>query len=366
MIDEDGWPIIVDGTPGPWPDEASTGATATICRTRSRVLARRTVVAVALVAILCVPWAVLGVISGQRYAASWAMAGGITALVVLLIGGTPIAYLTVGLLTALTPIAIVSGAVPVAGAALMALMCFGVGVSAAQGLNRAMLIIPLYLALMIIAPPLWSGFTAVDRTSTSYLLWNMLFLGGRGLWGALVFPPLLRKWKISPHRPEPWARVDTVVYTIMVTVLCTACTLAALIWWPGSDGAWLVLTVLVVSQFGVATTVKRSLARIAGTIVGVAIAAIVASVSGSEAVVIGIALVWTVIFVLIEIGPHSYFLHTVFITPTVVLTTATSVADVDTDAFAVPGSRSSGTEAGHFGVVPPRWHGDLPPRCDPN
>ena len=70
---------------------------------------------------------------------------------------------------------------------------------------------------------------------------------------------------------------------------CRGVTLAALIWWPGSDGAWLVLTVLVVSQFGVATTVKRSLARIAGTIVGVAIAAIVASVSGSEAVVIGIA-----------------------------------------------------------------------------
>lgn len=100
---------------------------------RSRVVARRTVVAVAVVAILCVPWAVLGVISGQGYAASWALAGGITALIVLLIGDTPIAYPTVGLLTALTPIAIVSGAIPVAGAALMALMCFGVGVSAAQG-----------------------------------------------------------------------------------------------------------------------------------------------------------------------------------------------------------------------------------------
>ena len=41
-----------------------------------------------------------------------------------------------GLLTALTPVAIVSGAVPVAGAGLMAIMCFGVGLSAALGLHR--------------------------------------------------------------------------------------------------------------------------------------------------------------------------------------------------------------------------------------
>src|SRR3974377_447552 len=47
----------------------------------------------------------------------------------LLFGGQAIAYLTVGLLTALTPIAIVSGTVPRAGATLMALICFGVGLS---------------------------------------------------------------------------------------------------------------------------------------------------------------------------------------------------------------------------------------------
>jgi hypothetical protein len=71
----------------------------------------------------------------------------------------------VGLLTALTPIAIVSGTVPVAGAVLMALMCFGVGLSAARGLHRGILLIPMYVALVIIAPSPWSGLTAADRPS---------------------------------------------------------------------------------------------------------------------------------------------------------------------------------------------------------
>jgi hypothetical protein len=35
-----------------------------------------------------------------------------------------------------------------------------------------------------------------------------------------------------------------------------------------------------------------------------------------------------------------------------------------TDAFAVPGSRSRGTAAGHFGVVPAAWQGDLPPEVE--
>ena len=80
------------------------------------------------------------------------------------------AYLTVGLLPALTPIAIVSGTVPVAGAALMARMCFGVGLSAARGLHRGMLLIPMYLAFLIIAPPPWSGLTAADALGLPFNL----------------------------------------------------------------------------------------------------------------------------------------------------------------------------------------------------
>ncbi|HEY7989363.1 MAG TPA: hypothetical protein VIE19_09100, partial [Lapillicoccus sp.] len=68
----------------------------------------------------------------------------------------------------------------------------------------------------------------------------MLFIGGGALWAVLVLPPLLRRQKLPPRqRPQPWARADVAVYTITMTVLCTACTLAVLIWWPGSDLGWL-------------------------------------------------------------------------------------------------------------------------------
>lgn len=293
-----------------------------------QVLVRRTLAAALVIVILSVPSVVFAVISRQVPAASWAVMGGIAAVLNLAYGGPEIAYLSVGLLTALTPIAIVSGAVPVAGAALMAIMCFGVGLSAARGLNRGMMLIPLYLAFMIIAPPPWTGGT-VDRTSTSYLLWNMLFLGGGGLWAVLVFPPLLRKMKMPlPPRPKPWAGADTLAYTITITVLCTASTLGVLIWWPGSDGAWLVLTVLALSAVGGNASLRRTFERIPGTIVGVVIAAIVASVASSEAVLLTIGLILLVITTVILLGPHSYFLYSAFMTSAVVLFTATSIADV--------------------------------------
>ena len=55
--------------------------------------------------------------------------------------------------------------------------------------------------------------------------------------------------------------MDVLAYTITITVLCTASTLGILIWRPGSNGAWLVLTVLAVTQFGGEASVKRTLAR---------------------------------------------------------------------------------------------------------
>ena len=88
------------------------------------------------------------------------------------------------------------------------------------------------------------------------------------------------------------------------------------------------LTVLAVTQFGGDASVKRTLARIAGTILGVVIAGIVASAIGSEAVLLAVGMVFLTITVVIMLGPHSHLLYTTFITPTVVLFTSSSIADV--------------------------------------
>ena len=281
---------------------------------------RRTLIAAVAVVLLCVPFVVFTLINHQVGVSSWAVFAGLTGLLNYIHGGRGIGYLTVGLLAALAAISVVVGAVPLTGAALMALTCGGLGVSALWGLQQSMMLIPLYLCIEMIAPPAW-GEVPVDRLSTSYLLWTMLIWGGGALCAVLVFPPLLRKMKTVPR--EPNSRGDTIVYTATLTVLRTLSALAVLIWWPGSNGAWLIITLLVITRAGTRSPVKRTVARIVGTVIGVVAAAVLAAPWTGQTVLIGIGLVLLVIALTVRIGPN-FWLFTAVITPAFVLFTSVS------------------------------------------
>ena len=114
-----------------------------------------------------------------------------------------------------------------------------------------------------------------------------------------------------------------------ITVLCTLSTLVVLIWWPGSDGAWLVVTLLAITQVGHVETVKRTAGRVVGTVVGAAAAAVLVTIISNGAVLIGVGLILVVAAVVIRMGPH-YWLYMAFITPAVVVFSSTSVAEVET------------------------------------
>jgi uncharacterized membrane protein YccC len=182
----------------------------------------------------------------------------------------------------------------------------------------------------MIAPPAW-GSAPVDRDTTTYLLWNMLIWGADGLWAVLVYPPLLRK-RMKPIHREPHSRADTIAYTLVITVLCALSALAVLTWWPGSHGAWLIVTLLVITEVGHVDTLKHTAGRVSGTVIGTILAAVLASFITNETTLIIAGLVLLAIALVIRLGPR-YWLYMAFMTPAVVLFSSSSVATVDiTDA----------------------------------
>lgn len=67
---------------------------------------------------------------------------------------------------------------------------------------------------------------AVDRSSTPYLLAAALLVAGGALWPVLLVPAVAKQREIPPLQPA--SRVDAVVYTVGITVLCSVSTFAVL------------------------------------------------------------------------------------------------------------------------------------------
>ena len=108
----------------------------------------------------------------------------------------------------------------------MAIMCFGVGLSAAQGLHRGMLLIPMYLAFMIIAPP--PGMERAHGGGPDQYLLPVVehaVPGRRGALGGAGFPAVAAETASCRRARNHGPGDDTVIYTTTITVLCTASTL---------------------------------------------------------------------------------------------------------------------------------------------
>lgn len=111
-------------------------------RPASSSILRRTLIAVALMAIILVPAVVLMALTEQP-AATYAAMGGIIGAVAVAAGGLRIGVLTSLVVALLAPLSIVAGLSPLTGAALMALMTLFVGRMARFGLHRAVMLVPI-------------------------------------------------------------------------------------------------------------------------------------------------------------------------------------------------------------------------------
>jgi MFS family permease len=277
------------------------------------------------VVMILITWAGTGMPQGI---ATWASIPAIVGIAAAMSGGRRYAVIVSIVLGFLAPLAIVAGLSPVSGAALMAILCMAVGRLSRVGLQKSGLLVPVMLAWALIDPPAWQGATTVDRLDTEYLLWMALtFLVG-GLLPALIVSVLMSKRKTS--RLTPHSQSEATTYTVMITTLVTVSTFYVLYNPKMIGGAFLIAVVLVMAPIGTAQTLKPTVFRVLGTILGSVFVIAVVSQVESLALVYVIGLVFLLVALFARLGGRAWVYYVLMVPATACLnaTTVTQVGEL--------------------------------------
>jgi hypothetical protein len=282
------------------------------------VIGKRLVLALVAMAVLAVPAVVVGV-AWNSAGTSVVILGSILALATTATAGYRAGVSAAVALVLLAPLALVAGLLPIAGACLMAVMCLMSGATALWGLHVAFRMVPLYIAFLMLSPPVFNG-VAAEPLSTTYVLsaTTMLILGCG--WSLLLARPFLAKLPKRELTHNPLSA--TVAYTTATTVLCSVSTLIVLMLETGHAGAWLIMTLLIVMQVAPTATLEKTGQRLGGTVLGAALAAGISMVATTTAALAMWAFAMMVAAMTVFTGPR-YWLYVTFLTPAVILLSST-------------------------------------------
>lgn len=258
-------------------------------------------------------------------AATWASIPAIVGIAAAMFAGRRYAIIVAIVMAFLAPLAIVAGLSPVSGAALMAILCLTVGRMSRFGLHKSGLLVPVMLAWALIDPPAWNGAAAVDRLDNSYLLWMALIFFVGGLIPALLVPVLLHKRKTPELQAH--TRGEAMTYTVMITTLVTVSTFYVLDNPKMIGGAFLIAVILVMAPIGTAQTIKPTLLRILGTVLGSIFVIALVSKVDSLSVVYLIGLVFLIVSVYARLSGLAW-MYFVFMVPATACLNATTLTQV--------------------------------------
>lgn len=278
-----------------------------------KVIVRRVLITIGLLLLMLIPMVVLLIITRQpatTYAAMAAMIG----IFAVLAGSTRLAVITVIVAALLAPLAIVAGLTPFTGAALMAIMTLVVGRMSIFGLHRAVMLVPIFLAWLMIAPVPWLPLNALDRINElmakhgttlataldkvhphakadaattpgplkriighalmeqrfdqHYLVWIAItFLVG-GLFPVIILPLLLKRFPLPKAAPVTHTRREAVPYTLTISVLTAVSVYWCLDHPKMTAGAFIIATIMVLTQIGGEIKWRLTIERVVGTLAG--------------------------------------------------------------------------------------------------
>lgn len=291
---------------------------------------KRFKIAAVVVVVTMVPaWIMLAVTfagTGELQAAAfWASLPAVAGIAATISGGQRFAIIAAIVTGLLAPVSIVAGISPVAGAALMALMAMTVGRLARVGLHKSGLLYPVMIAWTLIDPPTWAGQSTVDRTDSPYLLWmGVIFFVG-AVFPALVMPRLLRGRQLPA--PTPHSQSEAVPYTVIITVLVTIATFVVLDNSRLYGGAFLIAAILVLAPIGTAQTLRPTVLRVLGTLIGSVILIGLVSLIQSLAIIYLFGLIFIIVALMARFGVHGWIYY-VFMMPATASLNATTLVQV--------------------------------------
>lgn len=277
----------------------------------SRLVGGGALVLVPFVAVACSPWSEFTALVLLAVIAS--LNGALTdrRAIVTTVGVTTAVTFLATMLTGTGP------ALPVLGAALIAVLGFATGVAAPHGLMSVGAVEIILAAHLLVDPH-----SLEEGLGSSWSVWSSA-LALAGVVFAASGWVLLVRLVVLPGEHPPLRVQPSIPYGAVLAAVCGTFALICLLWFRGTNMWWTILTVALVLQPGAHDTEHRAMHRILGTFVGATLAATAAALIGSEPVLLVIGVVAASGCAVLTITRSPYWLYATAVTVAVMLVTYT-------------------------------------------
>lgn len=267
---------------------------------------------------LMAPAVLLG-ISGQSGLASVFVYGGIIAIGALFYDAR-LAIIVSAVAGVAGTIAVLLNPYPLPGAVFFGILTGACALTAKRGIHSPVLMVPVFVSFLLVAPPTVPPLSTVPAALMSGAV---LVLGG--LWAAGSARVLLGRPRAEIARKELGTSAAA-VYGVTMGLILGIAAWAVLTYAKYHEGAWLLLTLIILLQPSPHDTFAKSLQRLGGTLVGclIALVFIVIDLPSTLALVFGGCLIFgalTVRYVL----KRPYWEYVTILTPAVILLSATGM-----------------------------------------
>ena len=227
-------------------------------------------------------------------------------------------------------LAFLSTSQPVLAGLVMAVSAGLYGLSSRRGLVGVATAAPISVAFTLATPP--QVLTDATHLQNATVV-ALVSLAGT-LWGVVVGTVVMRK------RTRPKVSVTPVNAAIVLGIILaivTGITMSIVVANNlQNGGAWIILTVLVISQPALGATWRKAIERLIGTAIGFCIAFAVSLVVPHGWVDLLIALVFFALVAYVKLdSTKHYWQYTMFLTPAVVLVVGSSTNVLSTDVWRV-------------------------------